>query len=342
MFLSLFLGDHGGASDAEVTAAWFVYSPQQPLFTVDKSLQTKSVKQVDLVPTLSHILGLPVPYSNLGMLVLEAIPVLSWRAALTSLLQNARQISNYIHKYPSANQFPEERLKHLQETFEDLDSESANAFNFEQFIKSVHKLRKYMAELRTLCEEIWVQFDPQAMVKGLILTSIVLVFFLFFVIGSQLVWPFTPKWFLAATGVNLLTIFSCYGTFLAGLVANLEQTIYFTSGIISSIALILGIGPMWSQITERWQRTKLELNWSIIGSRLLVVFSLLALFSNSFVIHEASISVFMLLSLLWLFVYHHRPRQPETQVTRGKPIQTSTWAGWRLAGFTLLVSILCR
>ncbi|KAG8175535.1 hypothetical protein JTE90_016684 [Oedothorax gibbosus] len=57
-------GDHGGDSLPEITTALFVYSHLK-LPTPEKS-DVLTVNQVDLVPTLSILLGLPIPFSNLG------------------------------------------------------------------------------------------------------------------------------------------------------------------------------------------------------------------------------------------------------------------------------------
>ncbi|GAA5922902.1 mannose-ethanolamine phosphotransferase GPI13 [Sporobolomyces koalae] len=106
-------GDHGGDTREEVDAALWIYSkadqplihsswldhplesPQHPLATLyrqaeqssefgdrfdldwsAKSLSThRAVSQIDLVPTLSLLLGLPIPFGNLGL----PIPELFWR-----------------------------------------------------------------------------------------------------------------------------------------------------------------------------------------------------------------------------------------------------------------------
>src|SRR6202012_1907080 len=71
-------GDHGGESDEEVQAALWMYSkrqlfgrrpeyPEVPLVATDYS-----VAQIDLVPTLALLLGLPIPFNNLGAPIYEA------------------------------------------------------------------------------------------------------------------------------------------------------------------------------------------------------------------------------------------------------------------------------
>ncbi len=75
-------GDHGGASDLEVGSALFLYSGGKPLYSTGQegpaklrdlapSLVRKRVSQIDLVPSLSLLLGLPIPYGNLGRIIPE-------------------------------------------------------------------------------------------------------------------------------------------------------------------------------------------------------------------------------------------------------------------------------
>ncbi|CAK7266946.1 mannose-ethanolamine phosphotransferase gpi13 [Sporothrix epigloea] len=72
-------GDHGGESDDEVEAALWMYS-RRPLFGRAKpafvappaTAKERPVNQIDLVPTLALLLGIPIPYSNLGWPIEEA------------------------------------------------------------------------------------------------------------------------------------------------------------------------------------------------------------------------------------------------------------------------------
>ncbi|KAL6058819.1 mannose-ethanolamine phosphotransferase gpi13 [Balamuthia mandrillaris] len=73
-------GNHGGATDDEVGAALFVYSPAK-LRETRKAWEEKqeekeaggfrTVSQMDLVPTLSLLLGVPIPFGNLGVVIPE-------------------------------------------------------------------------------------------------------------------------------------------------------------------------------------------------------------------------------------------------------------------------------
>ncbi len=71
-------GNHGGASDYETMAALFVHSsiallPEERVSVESQSESSNSihrqVNQIDLVPTLALLLGVPIPFANLGQLL---------------------------------------------------------------------------------------------------------------------------------------------------------------------------------------------------------------------------------------------------------------------------------
>ncbi len=62
-------GDHGGDSRLELESALFFYS-KKPLHGSPDTVY-KEVRQINLTPTLALLLGLPIPYSNLGIVIGE-------------------------------------------------------------------------------------------------------------------------------------------------------------------------------------------------------------------------------------------------------------------------------
>ena len=113
-------GNHGGATPHETDSGLFVFSPQ-PLgapgtaddvwvaarrrwerpSTEQRLAQPRMVSQVDLVPTLSLLLGVPVPYSSLGGLIPELLRTGAVPDAplLDALLVNALQVMRYLRSY---------------------------------------------------------------------------------------------------------------------------------------------------------------------------------------------------------------------------------------------------
>ena len=68
-------GNQGGGSDEETSTFIYGYLKSQTKNFYNSSLDylfTKDqVDQLDLVPTLSYILGIPIPFCNLGSLIHE-------------------------------------------------------------------------------------------------------------------------------------------------------------------------------------------------------------------------------------------------------------------------------
>ena len=106
-------GNHGGATKAETDAAFFAYSPA-PIFpprdvvwddgkevcaATTQASTPRLVAQIDLVPTLSLLLGLPIPFSNIGGIIPEFFYEQIQQSEEGALLQaNKDQILAYLAK----------------------------------------------------------------------------------------------------------------------------------------------------------------------------------------------------------------------------------------------------
>jgi phosphatidylinositol glycan class O len=73
-------GDHGGDSKLELETALFFYSKKE-IFIPEANLNEKmqqmsfeSIRQINLTPNLALLLGIPIPFSNLGIVLLEMFP----------------------------------------------------------------------------------------------------------------------------------------------------------------------------------------------------------------------------------------------------------------------------
>ena len=65
------------------------------------------VSQIDLVPTLSLLLGIPIPYSNLGSVISHVLyntkSLLPEESLLQAMQSNQHQISTYLQHYNQVN-----------------------------------------------------------------------------------------------------------------------------------------------------------------------------------------------------------------------------------------------
>ena len=89
-------GMHGSDSPAEVESALFFYSKTIRFST---SNDVKTIDQIDLVPTISLLLGLPVPFSNLGFIIPEVFVDRDHLSLVNAAQFNAQQLDRYLTAY---------------------------------------------------------------------------------------------------------------------------------------------------------------------------------------------------------------------------------------------------
>ncbi|XP_039636687.1 GPI ethanolamine phosphate transferase 3 isoform X1 [Perca fluviatilis] len=170
-------GDHGGESQKETDAAIFLYSPS-PLFPGPPSQSEPDVvPQTDLVPTLALLLGVPIPYSSVGQVLLPLFPphgqtegAVGRLSQLEALWINAKQVNRFLETYSGmAKDIPPESLSQLKRQFSRLSSE---------YLSSVREgrspspqlaasLQAYLTSVRDTCRATWARFNPLKMAVGL-------------------------------------------------------------------------------------------------------------------------------------------------------------------------------
>ncbi|XP_010617590.1 GPI ethanolamine phosphate transferase 3 isoform X3 [Fukomys damarensis] len=164
-------GDHGGDSDLEVSAALFLYS-STPLFPSAPPKDPETIPQVSLVPTLALLLGLPIPFGNIGEVMAELFswgedsrPDSSALAQASVLHLNAQQVSRFLHAYSAATQdLQVKELHRLQNLF------SKASADYQRLLQSPHRaeatlqtviteLQQFLRGARAICIESWARFS---------------------------------------------------------------------------------------------------------------------------------------------------------------------------------------
>ncbi|KAJ1967032.1 mannose-ethanolamine phosphotransferase gpi13 [Dispira parvispora] len=220
-------GDHGGDHPLELEAGLFMYSKGTPLVPwgtpsgepnrhslarvfaqVDSQVDEpslasyvngldrniyRSVTQTDLVPTLSLLLGLPIPYNSLGTIIPEFmftgqgdVPgINSWthllRAAQLNCHQTLRYVDTYTSYYPAsalpADQRDQilERLQRadrsMQRLMEGAQKEPSSVESQTWISEAEQALADYLVFSRSILvtfRQRWAQFDDKLMVAGLL------------------------------------------------------------------------------------------------------------------------------------------------------------------------------
>ncbi|QIX01812.1 hypothetical protein AMS68_007329 [Peltaster fructicola] len=240
-------GDHGGESDDEVEAALWMYSKagkfgrRDPAYVQPaSSAKERPVNQIDLVPTLALLLGIPVPFNNLGQPIEEAFTsskAQDWHNLASASHITAAQIHKYQAEYATARKLDPQSWLTASTLWSDSQSLLAKVKNSNQrdlaWKEVYNAYTAYQAENLQICKSMWARFDLFSMGMGI---TVLLGTFLLIAIYAQgivgdhtalapllaglgfsgsVVGAVTSAAFALVTGSSLLV--SCaFGAFLGG------------------------------------------------------------------------------------------------------------------------------
>ena len=158
------------------------------------------VFQTDIVPTLSLLLGAPIPFANLGIVItslfeeIEQDDVAGKQLSLRALQLNARQVHRYLTEYSKlSNDVPSSALGSLTKLFSEAERQVSvglkdimSGENIKSYQNTSLAEKEYLAYLRgvrELCRSVWAKFDLVAITTGILvvffscLASIVTIIF---------------------------------------------------------------------------------------------------------------------------------------------------------------------
>ena len=193
-------GDHGGESDDEVEAALWMYSKKgvfgrssPELIQPPRSAKERPIGQIDLVPTLAFLLGIPVPFNNLGAPIEEAFigrKGNGWNNAARVNALTAAQIRDYQREYAAARGLNEDetsvssnRWIKAKKSWDKLGpSFKAKAKTMEAVSK---EFSDYQKETLAMCRNLWARFDIPSMIMGIAVLALSLIALYLFIIRPQ-------------------------------------------------------------------------------------------------------------------------------------------------------------
>jgi phosphatidylinositol glycan class O len=192
-------GDHGGDSELELEAALFAYSrpppgKSRPATPRLRHGQAAAVSQIDLTPTIALLLGLPIPFGSLGLVIPELTAFHLHQedslgdggdAALRSNEQiqaelarlNSHQIWRYLTIYAQGGSggFPEREMAELQALLEAADqgwwaAEAASRAEAPLLYAEVREQYGQFAQAtQAMCRAVWATFDVWGIGLGVVL-----------------------------------------------------------------------------------------------------------------------------------------------------------------------------
>ncbi|KAF2818500.1 hypothetical protein CC86DRAFT_336909 [Ophiobolus disseminans] len=191
-------GDHGGESEDEIEAALWMYS-KKGIFgrsslaytTPPRNAKIRPVSQIDLVPTLSLLLGMPIPFNNLGKPIEEAFvgkKGTDFENLATVNRLAAAQIHRYQNEYAKARGLDES----TRATSLALWSAANSAWNTlgrrssnEQLNNVYQAFGAYQRDTLSICRALWARFDVPRMLSGVVILVSTLIVLAMYARGIQ-------------------------------------------------------------------------------------------------------------------------------------------------------------
>ncbi|XP_075416199.1 GPI ethanolamine phosphate transferase 3, catalytic subunit isoform X2 [Tenrec ecaudatus] len=282
-------GDHGGDSELE---------------------EPEVIPQISLVPTLALLLGLPIPFGNIGEVITEPFagykdsqPHSSLLTQASALHLNAQQVSRFLHTYSAATQdLQVKELRQLQSLFSKASADYHQLLGSPQQAEAalhavIAELQQFLRGARAMCIESWAQFSLVRMAGGTALLAAVCLLCLW---ASQ--WTVSPgfpfsRLPLMPVAWSLAGAILCTGL-LATTGLKLEPV------VLGAVAAVGSLLPFLWEAWAGWgaRRPRAALLPTPGPVLLLLLIRWAAFFSDSFVIAEARATPFLLGSLILLLV----------------------------------------
>ncbi|XP_014287755.1 GPI ethanolamine phosphate transferase 3 [Halyomorpha halys] len=337
-------GEHSGNSINEITSVLFVYSKKEDL--ISKFLNVDEVYQIDLVPTIANLFGIPIPFSNLGTTILSNFSN-DVKPPLLDLWSNVNQVTLYINEYSKAKSFSflEGDTSRFIDSYERLKENlvSASTNDEETFLIAA---REYLKEVREMCQSEWIQFDIILMTVGISFMFLILAFGCAFTsmkrkhLENQII----QGTFLWSVFVIMMSTFLTL-LFLHKINIASNFTMPYVC-ITSSFSLLFAVSHCNIDIKPlSW--CKYINNRNSLSPSFMLVIIILATSSlcNSYIVEESSVVVFLLISLLSLACYNTKPVDIGSK-KMGKKELTLKMFIWsprgKVLGLLVLISILIR
>ncbi|XP_036712340.1 GPI ethanolamine phosphate transferase 3 isoform X1 [Balaenoptera musculus] len=301
-------GNHGGDSELETSAALFLYSPTA-LFPSAPPEEPEVIPQISLVPTLALLLGLPIPFGNIGEVIAEVFsevedsqPHSSTLAQASALHLNAQQVSRFLHTYSTAAQdLQVKELHRLQNLFSKASADYQRLLQSPQGAEAalqtvITELQQFLRGVRAMCIESWARFSLVRMAGGAALLAATC--FLCLLVSQWATSPgfcFRPLLIPMAWGLTGAVV-------CAGLLAT--TGLKLDSVVLGAMAAVGSLLPfLWKAWAGWGAKRPLAALLPMPGPVLfLLLIRFAGFFSDSFVIAEARAAPFLLISLILLLV----------------------------------------
>ncbi|KAL7721565.1 GPI ethanolamine phosphate transferase 3 [Entamoeba marina] len=312
-------GNHGGCSKEETDAALLIYSPHG-LSEMMKGVN--EIMQVDLVPTMSLIMGVPVPFGNIGApirpIFLGNSPQLKdYHHFVNALNVTGIQIIRYLQTYSKVNHRTVSWLPDIQERLKYVVNEEVNHFgdiNKLENLVDIHEQILHEIE-KTFVEENATYKKP-LMIYSLLILSIVLVICILYTLDIQYI-KTSHEFHI----VIVLSIASTCILLLFEIVSDIIQATLCSCALFIALQICFGFLPNFFNAFKL-----LEIEQMISFSLIIVYCIWIAVQENSDSFYEEELSegytvMQFSFALICLFLYKNRPSKQIQNTPNGIEIE---------------------
>lgn len=176
-------GDHGGESEDEVEAALWMYSPKGIFGRTDPEHVTppatakiRPVNQIDFVPTLALLMGIPIPFNNLGRPIEEAFAGAagsSWANLAAAERVTAAGIKRYQDSYFAARGIEQSTAPGSPaELWDKAEALVARGGKKQDWRAVFSAFVAYQEATLQRCKALWARFDVKNMIIGIVIMAL--------------------------------------------------------------------------------------------------------------------------------------------------------------------------
>lgn len=318
-------GNHGGDSLSELESTVFFYSKNKKhrankldasnYDTSDKGANYRSVNQIDLVPTISLLMGLPIPHNNLGFPIDELFSSekdLCQASYLTIQQQEGFRNSSV---EVQGNTKITEKYQFLMENYAQFGG------NKKYYKELIQESKGYQVEFLEHCQSLWARFDLVLIGLGI---TVLLLSLSFIITYSRSI----PS--VRVSTMSFEFIGSVIAMTLLGLVLSLSIFIVLKpAGVSLKVCLLVGTAAgisigFWAPIMDRFSVVWLVNqiydffaynfnSWSALGI-FFVLLHCMIFASNSYVVWEDKMIQLFILTFGFCCLYGcYSSDKPSTQ-----------------------------
>ena len=298
-------GDHGGESDDEVEAALWMYANRgvfgrghNRIMAPPATAKERPVGQIDLVPTLALLLGLPIPYNNLGSPISEAFvgpgnPNWKGLAAVNALA--AAQINKYQQAYSQARGLDDKVFASVKEWW-DSGCSSWQSIRYpnvsNQYEATYETFSLYQQKTLTICRGLWARFDVPSIIGGIAILACSLAILILF--AGSLFTGGSASATLYLGHMSAAGSISLFGALCLSL--SMTGSLSLNAGLIGlAIGSILGFAIALLRLPSKMRFLLPSSVWGLMAA-VVTLSQSIGFASNSYTIWEDEILLFFLLT----------------------------------------------